>query len=237
MRAALLLALVLAAPARAHDFSAFGGRCDGITDDTPAWNAAMESIRRPAKDRRLDLPAGGCMFYSTPDPIPEGSMVQGQGKNTTVLRRAYSRGLFLVLEGTGVTLRDLSLYAEPGTEQGTGIYAEATDEHVGGGHVIEHLWVTGAGTWSAPINLDGSARTIAPLGMRTVSMQDVHVFNATWWLFSCWSCVGLHWSGGGAYQGIGTSKGVAIGGPGAAANRVDAIIDWSASAVYPGALR
>lgn len=238
MRAALLAVAVLAAPAAAHDFAAFGAVCDGITDDSQAWNAAMLAIARPSADRVLNLPAGACVMKSPPSPVPESASVVGQGLNTSILVRAYNGGgPFIWLRGQGGRLHSLSLYAAAGTSQGTGLYAESTDAEPGGGYSIADVWVTGAGTWSAPINFDGSPRTMAPLGIRDISMRNVAVFNATWHLMQCWSCIGLDWFGGGAYQGSGTRSGIVVAGPNAAANRVDAVIDWPASTIGPGAMR
>lgn len=233
---ALLLA-VLALPASARDFAEFGGRCDGVTDDRPAWDAAMAAIARPAHDRVLSMPAGGCMFYSPPAPIPESASVLGQGLNATVLRRAYSRGLFIVLQGLGSRLHDVALLAEPGTYGGTALYAESTDAAIGGAYNVRNVWIAGPGMWSAPVQFDGSARTVPPLGVRDVVFENVYVFNASWWLASCWSCVAFEWRGGGAFQGAGPVKGIAIGGPNSAVNRIDIIYDAASSAIWPGVLR
>lgn len=231
-------ALALSLPAWGRDFAEFGGACDGITDDRPAWDAAMAAIARPATDRVLHLPAGACVMRSPPASVPESASVVGQGLNTSILVRAYQGGgPFIRLRGQGGRLHSVSLYAAAGTSQGTGLYATSTDAEPGGGYSIQDVWITGAGTWSAAVNFDGSARTVPPLGIRDIAMRNVAVFNATWHLMQCWSCVGLDWFGGGAYQGAGTRTGIVIGGPGAAASRVDAVIDWQASVVWPGALR
>jgi hypothetical protein len=179
----------------------------------------------------------GTYHFATPPPILTGGVsLMGQGKSTTVLQRDYSGGEFLVVRQNGTRIQDLTLWAGPGTSGGVGLHLIADAADAGGNHVIQALWITGPGTWTLPLFLDGSMRTVDPIGIRTVTLIDVNVFNATWWAAEWWNAVGCQWSGGGAYQGHGTTQLIAVGGALSQLNLIDAIID-PGSTIWAGALR
>lgn len=234
-RLVLALLLALALPARAVDFSEFGGACDGVADDTLAWNAAMAAIAKPASDRLLRLPAGHCRLCE-PDPIPASAGVIGQGHSATKLRRTCWSPRFIEMQGQGGRLEYLNLWTDAGVNGGTALYAESTNAQRGGYQIVKHVEITGDGVWGWTVDFN-STRTIPPLGIRQPYLSDVSVFNGTDRLFNCWNCIGMVWRDGGAFQGAGTARGIVIGGPDAAANRVDAIVDWGASIIYPEAMR
>jgi hypothetical protein len=228
---------LLSTAALAHDLTAFGGACDGVTDNTPALNAANAAALASATDKTVNIPAGNCLFASQPNLITNGVSLIGQGKGTTVLIRGYS-GNFLRLLGNGVRIENLSLHAGAGTSGGIGIEMVASNTlGAGGNHVLRHIWITsGSGaTWAIPLGAWGDGRTIAPIGIRTIYMQDVTVFNATFQAMTWWHCHGCEWYGGGAYQGSGTTQQIVVG-PGTN-NRIDANYDKAAAIIYTGTMR
>jgi hypothetical protein len=240
MRASLLglvTAGLAAAECLALDMTAFGGQCDGLTDNTPALNAAIAAAQGAVADKVIRLPAGQCLFKSQPAALADGVALIGQGKTATVLQRAYN-GNFLRITGEGVRVENLTIWANAGTTGGIGIEMLASDAlGPGGNHVIRSVWISGEGKWTIPLGAWGHERNAAPAGIRAVMLQDVSVFNATWQAMTFWGCVSCEWFGGGAYQGFGTTQAIVIGGRHAYRNRVDANIDWPASTVYPGVMR
>lgn len=228
MRVAALL--LLACSAHAHTVE-----CSSA-DTTPSLNAAIAAAVASPTDKTINLPAGDCRFATQPAPLSGGVALVGQGKATTVLRRAYS-GDFLKITGNGVRVSSLSVYADAGTSGGVGIQMVADNTQAGGNHLIENVWVTGLGTWAVPLGTWGADRSLAPAGIRTVTLRDVSLFNATSWGAVLWGCVSCEWFGGGVYQGYGTTQAIVVGGTNASRNRIDANIDWNASTVYSGVLR
>lgn len=235
--AALLLGFIALAPAEAlgADITDFGA-ISGGPDTTPAWNAAVTAASN-STDRTIRIPAGNFYFYSAPLPLPTGTRVVGESKSLSVLMRNYSGGDFIVMVGQGSALRDVSLYAVAGTSGGIGLHAVSNNTTAGGNHTIEDVWITGSGTWALPLFLDGDQRTNPPIGIRCVSLRNVHIFNATWYAAELWNCVSCEWFGGGIYQGYGTNQTLVIGGPLGQKNRVDADIDWATAYVWPGQMR
>jgi len=218
-------------------FSApFQGVCDGVTNDTPALNAQILSAST-SRDKEIVFPAATCVFMSQPVALRNGVSLIGQSKSLTVLLRKYS-GSFLTVYNQGTRIENLTIFADQNTNGGYGIYMVSDEVNgAGGNHVIRSVWVTGSGTWGIPVFLYGSNKTNNPKGIRTVVAYDLSVFNATFWAFECWDCVGFEWYGGGAYQGFGTTQSVAIGGSMGANSYVSAQIDKAASTFWPSAMR
>jgi hypothetical protein len=226
------------------DLKAYGaipnGPISNGPDCTPALNSAIAAALA-GDDKTIHVPAGQWMFMTPPNPISGGIRIIGEGKSDTVLTRAYSNGEFLVIVQNGSEVKDLTLWAGPGTSGGIGIHmiADNAPNGAGGNHVIEDIWITSGtgGTWAIPIYLDGLNRTIAPHGIRAVTLRDVNVFNATSWAMEWWNTVACEWYGGGAYQGAGTTQSIAVGGPLATENLIHAQIDQASSTIWTGALR
>jgi hypothetical protein len=240
----LLFAVLVSGPgvASALEITAYGARPDG-SDTTPALNAAVTAALA-GPDRTIHVPAGQWTFTTPPATIAGGvsSGVQlvGEGKSNTILTRAYSGGEFLLITGNGSVIRDLSIWAGAGTSGGVAIHLLASDAvGAGGNHRIENVWITSGtgGTWLLPLYLDGANRTLAPVGIRTVRLDNVAVFNATWWAMEWWNAIACEWIGGGAYQGQGTTQAIAVGGPLGQKGLVIADIDQAASTIWAGALR
>jgi len=229
-----LLLLLLALPVQALDLRDYGALCDGKQDTRPAWAAAMADAKW-AQDRTIHIPAGNCRFDGPPAPIDFGIGIEGEGLSTTQLWAHYD-GSLIEFRGSGVRIRDLSVQKAAGYGGGWGIWCVATNTNECGNAVIEDVWVTGHGTWYAPLHVDGASyRTAQPLGARAVSLRNVHLFNGGGFAAVLWGTVGLEWLGGGAYQGVGSTQQVIVGGPHSARNRIDANVGTLTA--YPGALR
>lgn len=210
--------------------------CNGTTDDTAAFNQALE-LAYAGRDKTIELPAGTCIFNSTPNQIRNGVNVKGQNKSHTVLQ--FNQGTGLRLCDQGSVLSNFSITTGPSVNGSIGLHLTNCDGKTAGNHVIEHMWITSVygRSWTAPLILDGSLRTAPPQGLRTVTLNDVSTFNATWWSASVWDCIGCEWRGGGTYQGQGTTSAIAVGGPQATNNVVDMNYDKATSVIYPSAMR
>ena len=217
--------------------SDFGGFPNG-SDTSPALKAASIAACN-GKQRVISLDAGRYEFLTPPDPLNCGISLKGQGVWQSYLVRQYSEGEFLIFHGElGGGLRDLTVYAGQGTSGGVAVHVQASD-FLGpvGNQVFQNVVIDGDGTWALPLFLDGWQRTQSPAGVRTVFLQNVKVFNATWWAVEWWGAIGCEWFGGGAWQGGGTTQAIAVGGPMSTGNRIDAMIDWSTSTIWEGSLR
>lgn len=219
-------------------------RCYGATpggaDCALALNAALADAQA-GSDKTIWIPAGQWFLASKPDAVKNGIRLVGEGKSDTILTRNYSNDDFLVLVQNGSMIRDLTIWAGSGTSGGTAIHAIADNgaNGPGGNHRIQDVWITsGSGaTWAIPLFLDGLNRTIDPIGIRTVRMDNVTVFNATAWAVEWWNAISCEWIGGGAYQGAGITDHLAIGGPLGQKGVIIADINVSGSTIWPGALR
>jgi len=231
------LILFLCFSAHAADLTAYGGKCDNVFDNTPALNSAIAAAIASPTDKTINIPAGDCNFNSQPATLKAGIGILGQGKAVTVLHRNYN-GNFLHIEGNGVRVKDLTIYANINTTGGIGIEMVASDAvGSGGNHVISSVWITGMGTWAIPLGAWGHERYQLPAGIRAIILQDVSVFNATWQAMTWWGCVSCEWFGGGAYQGFGTTQAIVIGGNNAYKDYVSANVGWASSTVYSGVMR
>lgn len=219
---------------------AFSGVCDGLTDVTASWNADIAKLTASSTDKTLDIPAGNCVFRSRPVPLRLGVSIRGQGKSTTVLIRAYSavNDGFITIYNQGSTIRDLTIFAAPGTHGGIGLYIESSDAAKGGNHEIQNVWVTGGGTWYIPMMAYGEISTTPPAGVRAILMNNVNLFNGTVWLLVWWDCIACEWIGGGAYQGAGSTSNIAVGGTRSEKNVINANISGAVtSSVDPASMR
>ncbi len=241
------LAALVVSPAWALDIADFGGWPDG-SDTTPAWNAALAAAQT-GPDRTIRFGQGSYFFDDFPDPITaDGITITGIGQWTTHLVRTFSTAPFenfIELQGRGSLISRLEIATAPGTTGGRGLAIIATNFTAPGGkHKIEDVRISGVlvdgvhqGTWAVPLFLRGDQRTINPAGMRVVHLSNVAVFDGTMWAAVLWGCISCNWFGGGAWQGSGTTQGIAVGGAGGQKNRIDADIDWRASVIWFGQMR
>jgi len=240
---ALVFAVVgMTGTAWALEIADYGGYPDG-SDTTPALNAALVDACG-GSDRTVHFLAGEYAFLTPPAPLCSAIRLVGEGDYATKLTRGYSSADFLVGYGLGIYVRDLAIWTADGTSGGIGLHLIASDATgPGGKHVIENVRVLGGtaelplGTFARGIYLDGLARSLDPIGIRAVSMRNVLLWSATEWTAVWWNCISCEWYGGGAYQGIGTTQGIAVGGPLGTKSWIEADIDWAHSTVWSGALR
>jgi Pectate lyase superfamily protein len=105
---------------------AIGMKCDGVTDDSAALQAALNNAADPGLgSTKIVLPPGTCIV----DPaaaitIDSALWLQGSGRNGTHLKRKDSSagGALLTLNSNGITLSD---FAIDGNKGGIGIAAPA----------------------------------------------------------------------------------------------------------------
>src|SRR5438105_1785356 len=201
MRRIMLALLLLAAPVEALEIADFGGLPDG-SDTTPALAAAL-TLAATGYDKTIHFGAGEYSFITRPPVLHSQVRLVGEGWYATKLVRGYATGgLFLAGSGTGLYFKDLALWAAPGTVGGTALYLWADNTiGPGGKHVIENVRVlegtvdcastaaplpghtaTGCpfGFFATGISLDGTHRTLAPEGIRAVTMRNVIVWSATY---------------------------------------------------------
>ena len=217
------------------ELSEFGGYPDG-SDVTPAWNAAIQAARTgPAKTIHLD--AGQYYFYTRPGPIDSAIRILGDGKSSTVLRRAFSGGDFIVVRGLGSSIQDLTIWAEEGTTGGVGLHIISDEQAPGGHNDFRNIWITGMGTYALPLFLDGLKRTSSPNGLRGTRLDNVTVFNGTWYTAELWNCINCQWYGGAIHQGFGTVHKLVIGGPLSTNNRIDLLYEKNNAIIWSNSLR
>jgi hypothetical protein len=105
-----LWATVLCAQSRAQNSPQ--PKCDGVSDDTSAIQSAISSAT--ARHEKIQLPAGTCLTNATAIQLPDNTVLQGAGKNTTVIRRKDSTdaksNMFTLVGKTGtVAISDLTI--------------------------------------------------------------------------------------------------------------------------------
>ena len=201
-------------------------------DSTAAFNAALARAVS-GTDKTVHL--YGCTYHfdSAPDPISHGIEILGQGMNTTYLERDYSPGHgcvtgpceFISTVDRGETIKDLAIFAAPGTHGGWGFHAISTDARKGNGVTLDNVYISGYGTYTLPVFLDGQNSLQAPAGIRSVNFTNVKIFNGTWHGFECWNCIAMSWYGGGLWQGFGTTQDAIVGGPLSTENVISASLN------------
>jgi hypothetical protein len=212
-------------------------------DSTTAWNGAIARAVA-GTDKIVHLYACTYHFQSTPAPISHGIEVLGQGMYTTYLERDYSPGHgcaasaceFISTVDIGETIKDLAIFAARGTSGGWGLHAISTDARKGNDVILDNVYISGYGTYSLPVFLDGQKSLQPPEGIRKVNFTNVTVFNGTWHGFVCWNCVGMSWHGGGLWEGFGTTQDAIVGGPLSTQNMIAAFVNgtvqyWAGSAI------
>ena len=158
-------------------------------------------------------------FATPPNPIQGGIEVIGQGLTATYLERDYQPGAtvasaeFILVYDIGSSMRDLSLFAGRGTSNGIALHLIETDARRGGWNVFSDLYISGYGTYTIPVFLDGTLKVTQPKGARDITFRNVSIFNATSTTFECWNCINFQWLGGGYWQGAGTVQTLEVGGP------------------------
>jgi hypothetical protein len=199
-------------------------------DSTPAFNAALARAVA-GTDKVVHLYACTYHFDSAPAPISNGIEVLGQGMYTTYLERDYSPGHgctkceFISTVDIGETIKDLAIFAARGTSGGWGFHAISTDARKGNDVILDNVYISGYGTYTLPVFLDGQKSLLPPEGIRKVNFTNVAVFNGTWHGFECWNCVGMSWHGGGLWAGFGTTQDAIVGGPLSTQNMISAFVN------------
>lgn len=195
--------LFAAASASAATIEQFGGAGDGITDNTPALDAAAEALTG-TPDMTLTFGRGQFVFKSAPKPITWGLHLVGQDMTLSVLIAEFE-GDFLYFtgaDGPGGGASNLALYAACGFAPYRAVRLEGGALHQPDDWRGDHLLITGCGTWYTGFEAIGNARIAPqPQGLRGVELRDVQVFRARDGSFWFSNVVGMHVFGGGAFVG------------------------------------
>lgn len=182
----------------------FGAVGDGLTDCTSALNAAIAALATTGGV--IVAPQGTYRFLSAPNALGAGIIIQGAGIASptsgygTKFVADYLEGTaangFLTWDGSSGTgaglgggVRDLTIYKASGQSGGTAIkFTGTTDNLRAGLNVTARAVVTGGGTWSHALLVDGSGLTTSGnQGIRATYLSDVRfdncdVLDKTIWL-------------------------------------------------------
>lgn len=204
----LVLVLGGAAYAAPLDLKAdFNAVCDGVADDTGAFN--LWSAAGATSD--LTAPAGRCRIASQPAPIAHALKIEGRGIDHTVFVRDFDGtaglGLFTLGDGgSGSVLRGFSVISAPGRVGGHALVIASTANYATSYVVVDGVKFSSDGTnsWLSTVRIDGSAKTSAPKGVRDITFTNVHVFGTSGFSLELKTAIGFTWHGGGAYSAAGT---------------------------------
>lgn len=121
----------------------FGATNDGLTDTTPALNAAYNycSLNQV---RILTFPAGDYLFETQPDKAPLGMRILGAGTGiTTILRDFNASGSDAIFESedVGLSVVGFSAVAEAGTTGGAFIKVAATNNDIYEAVEIDNIYI------------------------------------------------------------------------------------------------
>jgi hypothetical protein len=153
----------------------------------------------------------------------------------TSLVRRYSGGTFLHWTALGGGVEAMQLFAGLGTAGGYAVSVVATNASPVGYMTFRDMGIDGlgggaVGLWAVPVYINGTARTAAPIGVRSTFFNNVYVWNATSYAVYIGTGVAVTWLGGGTFRGAGTNGDVFIAGiPGSSPAMLSSNINWDAS--------
>jgi Ca2+-binding RTX toxin-like protein len=215
------------APGDVFDVRAFGAVGDGVTDDTAAFQAAIDACNAAAQtagdQRRVEVPGGD--YLVGPLTVPEGLVMWGDGSTTSrlIARDPGEAMLSVVAADTNsgtINIRDLSFNGRG--LGGTGIVLQGTsaDARVNDVRIEDCLFYDlGTGVsirLAANVWLDSLHAAACTTGFRIDTSSDVHVTtcyagNGDGWGF--WiSDDGLHGASGEGVRLFGCTTNVQAGG-------------------------
>ena len=176
--------------------SDFGGKGDGVSDVTSAFNSAIAAAT--PKSLTVYFPCGSYRFASRPNPIESGVRLRGCGSVGStpgygsslianyderspeepflVWTGAYKKGGTGCCAGTGGGIENLALFKGAGKKGGTAIkFTGIDDGHRAGYSTISDVLVgsVGGGTWEHNLIIDGSCCT-TPHGQ---GVRDTYINN------------------------------------------------------------
>lgn len=171
-------------------------RGDGITDTTPAFNAALVALAASTTDRTLILPAGHFIFCTKPSDITFSLKMHGQGATVTSLVRGFAdtgngfikcTGGNEMYNGGAVNFADFNIDAG-GFTGGVAMWLQAPVEQAGllkGPHasILQNVYTIAGfnypnpvGNWLDGFYLDGSLNIQPPgpvaFGIRNICMMN-----------------------------------------------------------------
>ena len=192
----LPMALLFCATSALASITDYGADRTGVSDSTPAFNAAVSAVCASQTTRTLTIPVGRFVFRSQPAPIPCALNIRGEGPAVTHLIRGASMNEFIVWTGGqdsygGGSIRDLSIDAGRFTG-GIGLTIRALAENDPArvsrnphGLIVENVFIVAAaeypnqGHWNYGLYLDGSLNANPPAGVapgiRLVRLSNINV--------------------------------------------------------------
>lgn len=217
----------------------FGAKADGVADNTPALNAALDAAM--PQSRTIYFPCGKFRFASRPKAIETGVRIRGCGSTGSTANYgtaliadydesvaeegfltwngAYKKGSSGCCAGTGGGLENVTVYKGPGKQGGAAIKIAGIDDgHRAGYTTISDVLVSsiGGGTWKHDLIIDGTCCTTP----HAQGVRDTYI-NNFWAAQSAVpnqsvllkSAVQVFWHGGEIMPaGSGTSPGITITG-------------------------
>lgn len=193
----------------------YGAVCDGVTNDTTAFNNFVTAIiASPTKTGYL--PAATCALGTQPSQINSNITIIGAGLDQSVLLRNYNGSgttgmIDIGPSGSGVRLSNFAIDDASGTSGGTQIRLIADSSNAPDGVVLENMWLASLGTdtHTYGIYMDGSLKLTGAPAIRTTSLNNVFVFGAATESVFLKSVRSFTWNGGTTIssQGTGSNSG------------------------------
>lgn len=185
-------------------------------DIAPPLNCAL-TFARNHKLRAIYFGYGTYTFNTAPQAIDFPITIVGDGKGRTYLSRNYrasvrSEGLLTFVassrapsgprSSSGSSVSNLGIVAAKSSLHGSAISLIADPSTAMGFFLFANLYLSAepGGNWDVTVNVDGSARTQDPIGVRDVDFQNCSVFGAADWALLLEGVVAFNFIGGGIFQ-------------------------------------
>lgn len=206
-------------PCIVADYGAVGG--DGAAD-TAAFTAAFDDINSGVIKRLHvpSLPGAGpytATKYRIIAPLPpiqdRGFHIYGDSKWETQLIRDYDAAngtgcIDVRGASVGAAIERLTIASAAGRAGGSAVYvlSDPGEGYAAGKFTLRDVNLTSYGTnsWQHTLWVNGSAKTAAPIGVRTLHLDNVEIFGGAEYAAVFSGVVGLSWVGGGCWPASGT---------------------------------
>lgn len=128
-------------PGNVIDIRAYGAKCDGVTDDTAAFRAALTALAAPNGGTLL-LPANATILVSSFVEILSPNVeIRGGGHSTIVAQSVGSADLFRVHSNAGCVLRDFDITNQDAWVSGSAVLGAADADDL----LLENVAITNYG--------------------------------------------------------------------------------------------
>ncbi len=181
----------------------------GSTDDTPAFNSFINACAASTVNHECFLNPGQYNFTTRPACLHGQLNLHGDTLGGTVMFKNWNEA-----DPTKGLIRFCDATANDSVVHGIGLYGKAGTT---GGALIEivqgsagspigfltfrdiNISTTGSCTQDYGIYENGTFNTVAPVGARDITFDNVSVFGAGIFSVSINGGVGVHWTGGGVF--------------------------------------